>query len=418
MKKVIKIKIYPNSTQKDLINNTLGCCNWIKNKYLEINIKRYEENKSFISAYDFSKYINHLKKTNLDYYWIKQYSSKAIQDAMQQKEKAYKRFFKKNGGFPKFKSRRKMNKESFFFIKDNVKYIKKNIIQLPILGRVRITDNKSLPDIKSITGGRVIREYNNYYIILTYSCNTKQQETTDLELGIDVGLKAYATIATNMIGSQSIKHFKELETYTRCEKRIVKLQRIKSKKAEINYNRLLHEYLDKHNGEMPKEKTKKIMKGESYNSSQIRRVQRKINSLKKKQRNIRLDFINKLVYSLTARTKPHMITLENLDISEMTKHDGTKDKTLHKYIQESGFYTFKIKMISKCEEYGIILRLADKYFASSKICCKCGNKKKHLTLNDRVYHCKSCGNTIDRDLNAAINLLNLKNSKCLIYDFA
>ena len=94
MKKVIKIKIYPNSTQKDLINNTLGCCNWIKNKYLEINIKRYEENKSFISAYDFSKYINHLKKTNLDYYWIKQYSSKAIQDAIIQKEIAFKRFFK------------------------------------------------------------------------------------------------------------------------------------------------------------------------------------------------------------------------------------------------------------------------------------------------------------------------------------
>ena len=62
--------------------------------------------------------------------------------------------------------------------------------------------------------------------------------------------------------------------------------------------------------------------------------------------------------------------------------------------------------------------IKNKYFASSKTCCKCGNKKKHLTLNDRVYHCKSCGNTIDRDLNAAINLLNLKNSKCLIYDFA
>lgn len=147
MRKVVKLKIYPNSTQKDLINNTLGCCNWIKNKYLEINIRRYEEDKSFVSAYDFSKYINHLKKTNPDYYWIKQYSSKAIKDAIIQKEKAFKRFFKKEGGFPKFKSRKRLNKESYFFIKDQVKYLRKNVMQLPILGRVRITDNKSLPDI-------------------------------------------------------------------------------------------------------------------------------------------------------------------------------------------------------------------------------------------------------------------------------
>ena len=109
-----------------------------------------------------------------------------------------------------------------------------------------------------------------------------------------------------------------------------------------------------------------------------------------------------------------MITIENLDISEMIKHDGTKNTQLHQYIQESSFYTFKQKLVNKCSYHGIILRMANKYFASSKICYKCGNKKKNLTLNDRVYKCDHCGNEIDRDLNAAINLLYLSDSKITI----
>jgi putative transposase len=98
----------------------------------------------------------------------------------------------------------------------------------------------------------------------------------------------------------------------------------------------------------------------------------------------------------------------------MTKHYGTKDLSLHRYIMESGFYLFKSCLMHKCEYHGIKLRLADKYFASSKICSSCSNKNEKLTLNDRVYECPECGLSIDRDLNAAINLLNLKDKKCII----
>jgi putative transposase len=136
--------------------------------------------------------------------------------------------------------------------------------------------------------------------------------------------------------------------------------------------------------------------------------------LKNKQRNIRNDYINKLVYLLTAKTKPSVITIENLDVSEMIKHNGTKDATLHKYISESSFYTFKVKLTNKCKYYGIRLREANKYFASSKICSRCGNKNKSLTLSDRVYYCNKCGLTIDRDINASINLLTLEDNKCEI----
>ena len=132
MIRVRKLQIYPNKKQINHINEILGCCNWIKNKYLEVNIRRYENGKSFVDAYTFSKFINFLKKHYDDFKWIKKYSSKAIQEAMQSKEKAYKRFFKLHEGFPRFKSRKRINKESFFFIKDNIHYIKKNLIQLTI----------------------------------------------------------------------------------------------------------------------------------------------------------------------------------------------------------------------------------------------------------------------------------------------
>ena len=387
MIKCCKIRIYPNKIQINIINSTLGCCNWIKNKYLELNIKRYDEDKSFISGYDFSKYINHLKKHNPDYCWIKEYSSKAIKDAIMIEESAFKRFFKTKKGFPKFKSRKRINKESFYFIKDNIHYIKKNTIKLPILGNVRITENFYLPELSSITSGRVIREYDKYYVMFIYNVDKNPVDSNDLELGIDVGLKNYATIAFNNIEPIFVKHFKDYDTYKELDKKIVRLQQIISNKSNNNYNRLLNRYMDKNPCTDINENIKNIMKGESYKSSRIRYLRKKIRNLKRRQRNTRMDFINKLVNMLTARIKPSMITIENLNISEMIKHTGTKDLSLHKYIQESSFYLFRTKLLIACEYFCIKLRIAYKYFASSKKCCKCGYKNKNLALKDRIFIC-------------------------------
>ena len=104
--------------------------------------------------------------------------------------------------------------------------------------------------------------------------------------------------------------------------------------------------------------------------------------------------------------------MEDLVISEMLQQDTSK--TLHRYISMSGFYLFRTHMINKCMEYNTELRLANKYFASSKICSCCGNKKTNLSLTDKTYHCDECGLEIDRDLNSAINLCNLKKNKCTV----
>ena len=162
---------------------------------------------------------------------------------MQSKEKAYKRFFKLHEGFPRFKSRKRINKESFFFIKDNIHYIKKNVIQLPILGKVRITENDYLPELSSITSGRIIREYNKYYVMFIVKEDKCKLDTSSLELGIDVGVKNYATISSNYLEPKIITHFKDIERYKEYDKRIIKLQQILSHKVEVNYNRLLNKYI-------------------------------------------------------------------------------------------------------------------------------------------------------------------------------
>ena len=110
MKKVCKIRFYPNKSQIDLINGTLGCCRYVSNKYIAYNEKMHANGHPFISAYEFSKIINKMKKNNPECMWMAKYSSKAIQDAIMQTEKSFKKFFKKKGGISKVQIKEKDSK--------------------------------------------------------------------------------------------------------------------------------------------------------------------------------------------------------------------------------------------------------------------------------------------------------------------
>ena len=148
------------------------------------------------------------------------------------------------------------------------------------------------------------------------------------------------------------------------------------------------------------------MKGESYNTSQIRRLKKKISKLYKKKVNIAKDVILKLVDILVTRTKPRYITIEDLSIKNIIETEGFHD--LHRLVTESRWFFFKERLSQKCKEYSIELRIADKFFASSKTCSFCGKKNKELKLSDRVFICPHCGYKVDRDINASINLCNTK----------
>lgn len=407
MIKSIKLRIYPNKTQLKIINDTLAACNFVKNKFLEYNKNNHKEGKKFTDGYEFSVIINKLKKEDAKFLWLDGISSKAIQEAIISKDKAYLDFFNGKKGFPKFKSRKRMNKESYYFIKDNIHYISSNIIKLPKLKKVRLTNGDSLPDKDNITSGRVIRHYNKYYVMFIYNEDNDNKDIikNDIKLGIDLGVKDYAIIYDGEI-CHHYKHFKDDKKYKRLNERIIKLQRVISKKVEYNYGKLLNEYLNEYHKE-PSEIEKRIMKGKSYNSSNIRRIFIKINKIRVKLTNIIDNYIKQLVNKLTARIKPMKINIEDLDITDMIENDDTSHK-LHRLISESNFYKFKMHLINKCMEYGIKLRLVNTYYPSTQLCSNCGHKNTNIRLIDRTYVCDECRLAMDRDENSAINIYNCK----------
>ena len=408
MIKSIKLRIYPNKTQLDIINKTLYACYFIQNEYLAYNKNNYDKYKSFISAYDFNQMITKLKKEDSKYMWLKGISSKAIEEAIINKEKAFNDFFDKTKGFPKFKKRKRINKESYYFI--NVRhnyYITKNSVVLPKIKKIRITGGEKLPDESDIRSGRIIRHYNKYYVMFIYNEENDNKDIikNDIKLGIDLGVKNYATIYDGN-KFHHINHFKDLDKYKKLTERMTKLQQVISKKAEYNYGKLLNKYLDKYHKE-PNEEEKKEIRKESYNTSNIRRIYIKINKIKVKLANMRDDYIKQIVNWLTARFfKPSQINIEDLDISDMLENDQSHG--LHRLIAESNFYKFRTHLTNKCREYGIKLVLVDKYYPSTQICSCCGKKNKHIKLSDRTFKCDKCGLVMDRDDNSSNNLRNCK----------
>lgn len=416
MTKTYRFRIYPNAAQRKLISKTFGCCRLVYNKFLEANYKDYDKQetyskKKYIGAYQFSKeWLTPAKKMD-EYSFLEEASSKALKDSIENAHKAFLNFFKHPKRFhhPRFKSKRDPV-QSFFFIKDGVRF-NKNHIWIPVLRWVRTTQDNYIPECGEITGGRIVLRGNKYYadikVKVPYGYRVKEARKfakriiksefageffadSGSAIGIDVGVKTYATIVmynrrTGNADSIKIDTFLKDRRVLDIEEKIKTLQKIISRKTEIN-------------------KSKKLKKGVCYASYNIRQLRKKIAKLYEKLRSIKMDFINKLCYSL-AITKPDYITIENL-LTETMLH-----KASHKLadkIQKSCFREFSERLAHKCKEFDVELRVTDQYYPSSKMCCVCGHKKSKLKLSERTFVCDNpdCGKYIDRDINAAVNLLN------------
>ena len=367
----------------------------------------YKETSKFLSGYEFSKILTQMKKTE-EFSWLNEISRKALVESVLSCEKSYKKFFKKKQPRPpKFRSR-KQPIQSYYFVKDSIHLNtgKKNTICIPILRYVRITERNYLPDEHQITSGRVIKEGDKYYVSFIYNTSTKESTIRSQGCGIDLGIEKFATIHYETGESMTIDSFVNNEKFKELNEKIKYYQRLISHKVEVNYGILLNNYLDHHSDGKIDNKSKNIMKGESYNTSQIRRLKKKISKLYRRKLNITRDIILKLVNILVAITKPRYITIEDLSIKNMVETEGFHE--LHRLITESRWFFFRTRLSQKCKEYDIELRISDKFFASSKTCSFCGKKNKDLKLSDRMFVCLKCGCKIDRDLNAAINLCNTK----------
>ena len=385
LKRAYKIEINPTDDQKSKIHQTIGVSRFIYNFYIAHNKEIYEKEGKFVSGMDFSKWLNNeYIPNNQDKKWIKEVSSKATKQAIMNGDKAFKDFFKKAKGFPRFKKKKNQDVKAYFPKNNKTDWtIERHRVKIPTLGWVRLKEFGYIPTNSIVKSGTVSQKADRYYVsILVEETYIKISNPNNEGLGIDLGIKEFA-ICSN---GNKFKNINKTSTVKKIEKKLKREQRKLSRKYESL-----------------KIRNKNIKEGRATRQN-IQKQVVKVQRLHQRLANIRTDYINKTVFSIV-KQKPSYITIEDLAVSNMMKN-----KHLSKAISSQKFFEFKTKLMSKCKQNNIELRIVDRFYPSSKICSNCGEIKKDLKLSDRVYKC-SCGFIIDRDLNASINLKNAKEYK-------
>ena len=380
MYKALKIELKLTVAQKIKVCQTIGTERFIYNEYIKYNQEQYKLGNKFVSANDFSKYINNVYlPNNPNKKWIKDISSKSVKQAMIYGEQAFKRFFKGLTAFPVFKKKGR-NELGAYFVKNNKKDFEfyRHKIKIPTLKFVRVKEYGYIPKNANIKSGTITKIADKYFLSLIIEVKdiVKTENTSIKGLGIDLGIKDTAICSNGKI-------FKNINKTIKIKKLKKKLKREQRKMSRsIEYS---------------KSKKIKLKECKNFNKKKL-----KVQKLFYRLNCIRDDYNNKMVNEIT-RAKLKYITIEDLKVSNMIKN-----KHLSKAIQEQNFYSIRTKLINKCKERNIELRLVDIFYPSSKTCSCCGSVKKDLKLNDRIYKCCNCGLEIDRDYNASINLEKTK----------
>jgi putative transposase len=290
--------------------------------------------------------------------WVWDLDSRLIRTACNDYAQAWKSCFKKIRKQPKFKSR-KHSKQSINYLDKRIS-IKKNILTFN-KQKISIAENFENLSNKDIITFAISRENNKYYISITWKVQIKKEESKQNSLGIDWGIENFLTTSEEIT-------YNIPKSIVRHQEKIIKLQKVLSKK------------------------TKK--------SNNFEKVRTKLSQQHKKIVNTKRDFIDKLTLDMLRNNS--QITIEDLDIKEMIK---TSHKNRRRNISINSFGLFKQILIDKSQRFTCEVRLADRYFPSTKKCSSCNNIQV-VKLNERIYKCKNCGLEISRDLNASLNLKN------------
>lgn len=383
--RVYKTEINPTKEQADKIRQTIGVCRFIYNLYLAENKRKYENGEKFFSYVDFSRWLNHnYLKENPDKLWIKDVSTKSVTHSVINANTAFKNFFKGLSKYPRFKKKDKSDVK-MYFVRNSAKEIiecERHRIKIPSLGWVRLKEKGYIPtnhNTHIIKSGTVSYKAGRYYVsVLVEEMQLQKEKLNDFGIGIDLGLKEFAVLSNERIYNNINK-----------TQKIKKLEK-KLKREQRSFSRMYESY------------KKRKVRDETCTKFNYEKQKLKVQRLYHKLNNIRTDYINKCISEI-ARTKPSYIAIEDLNVSGMMKN-----KHLSKAIRQQKFYEFRTKLTAKCKELGIELRVVDRFYPSSKTCHNCGCVKHDLKLSERVYKCPECGFTIDRDLNAALNLRDFK----------
>ena len=380
--KSFKTEINPTEEQKARIRKTIGTCRYVYNFYLGHNKALHDNGEKFMTGKSFSLWLNNeYIPDNPDKTWIREVYSKAVKKSIEDGCAAFTRFFKHQSDFPKFKKKGKSDVK-MYFVRNNPKdcQCERHRLKIPTLGWVRIKEKGYIPTTKDgymIRSGTVSVKAGRFYVsVLVEIPDVNIDNNSNEGIGIDLGLKDFAIISNG----KTYRNINKSAGLKKLEKQLIREQRSLSRKYE------------------------NLKKGESTQRANIQKQKLKVQKLHHKMDNIRTDYINKTIAEIV-KTKPSYITIEDLNVKGMMKN-----RCLSKAVASQKFYEFRTRLKAKCDENGIELRVADRFYPSSKTCHHCGSIRKNLKLSDRIYRCE-CGYVADRDLNAALNLKDAKTYK-------
>ena len=379
MLKSFKTEINPTEEQKARIRRTIGTCRYVYNFYLGHNKALHDNGEKFMTGKSFSLWLNNeYIPDNPDKTWIREVYSKAVKKSIEDGCTAFTRFFKHQSDFPKFKKKGKSDVK-MYFVRNNPKdcQCERHRLKIPTLGWIRIKEKGYIPTTKDgymIRSGTVSVKAGRFYVsVLVEIPDVNINNNLNEGIGIDLGLKDFAIISNG----KTYRNINKSAGLKKLEKQLIREQRSLSRKYE------------------------NLKKGESTQRANIQKQKLKVQKLHHKMDNIRTDYINKTIAEIV-KTKPSYITIEDLNVKGMMKN-----RCLSKAVASQKFYEFRTRLKAKCDENGIELRVADRFYPSSKTCHHCGSVRKNLKLSDRIYRCE-CGYVADRDLNAALNLKDAK----------
>ena len=366
----IKVRLYPNKEQQAKLNQVLGCYRFVYNKTLELKRNAYDEDKTNLKLTDISKWFHGTLLKDKNYAWLQEQNTKVMKQSIRQMLDAYTKFFKQHNGFPKFKS--KKDKQSALFpseaiskrntfnerkitLTQNLKDIK---FRCSDLYHKRLQDHKDC--IRSATVSRT--KSGNYFLSILVDIQQdelKKFKHTKQCVGIDLGVKDFVITSDGEVFDN--KHF-----FKKQEKKVKRLQKQQSRKQKSSHNR----------------EKQRVRIAKAY----------------ERLTNQKDAYIHSVVNTLLSLYE--LICMEDLNVQGMLKNHK-----LAKAIQEVGFYKFKQILFDKANVNSKQVVLVDRFYPSSKTCHKCGYIKKDLSLSDREWVCPVCGEHLERDINAAINIL-------------
>lgn len=362
MVKSYKYRIYPNKQQEKLIQKTFGCCRFVYNYYLNKTIELYKKEKK---KYTYNQCCRDLTKLKSELLWLREVDSTALQSSLKNLDVAYQKFFNEYTGHPKFKTKKTHrysynSKNNHISKGGNIKYHNK-YIKLPKLGMIKIR-SKLIPQGKIVNA--TISQYPSGKYFISLCCvdiDTPPFKKTDNVIGIDLGIK-------DLLITSDGEKFDNIRTTKKYEDKLTKEQR-----------RLAHKQKGSKNYEKQRIKVAKIYE---------------------KIHNTRIDYLHKISHKLISENQ--VIVSEDLAISNMMKNHN-----LAKAIQDCSWYELTRQLQYKADWNNRQYIKIDRFVKSSQICNVCGYinaKTKNLAV--REWICPECGTVHDRDINAAINILN------------